>query len=148
MTDAPASSKPIPAGFLISRSAGATVSSAKVPTVASESAQADPNTSSPGCRSVTFPPVASTTPATSLPRTGVFGPRSPERRRRMYGTPATVIQSGVFTLVARTRTRTSSSPTGGGSISAGRSTCSGGPYPVWTTAFTAPPPLPPRTPRP
>jgi hypothetical protein len=37
----------------------------------------------------------------------------------MYGTPATVIQSGVFTLVARTRMRTSSSPTGGGSIHEG-----------------------------
>ena len=53
----------------------------------------------------------------------------------MYGTPATVIQSGVFTLVARTRIRTSSSPTAGRSTVASWSTRSGAPYPSWTMAI-------------
>ncbi len=68
---------------------------------------------SPGWRSVTFSPTASTIPAMSVPRTGVGGCQSPKRSRRTYGTPATVTQSGVFTLVARTRIRTSSAPTDG-----------------------------------
>ncbi len=128
MTEAAASSKPRPAGFRMSLAAGATVSSAKVPTVASESSHADPNTSSPGSRSMTFSPTASTTPETSVPRTGVRGPRSPDLTLRTYGIPVTVIQSGVFTHVARTRTSTSSRPTGGWSLSSSRSTCSGAPY--------------------
>ncbi len=139
MTDAAASSKVSPRGFLMSWDAGTTVCSAKVPDVARAPAHDDPNTSSPGRRSVTFVPTASTTPATSVPRTGVRGPRSPDLSRRMYGTPVTVIQSGVFTLVARTRIRTSSSPTGGRSISSSRSTRSGAPYRSWTMAFIAPP---------
>ncbi len=52
--------------------------------VASVPAHHDPNTSSPGWRSVTLLPTASTTPATSVPRTGVGGCQSsPKRSRRM-----------------------------------------------------------------
>jgi hypothetical protein len=135
MTDAAASSKVSPTGFLMNLDAGTTVNSANVPGVASVSAPDDPNTSSPGSRSATFLPTASTTPATSVPRTGVEGRRSPDFSRRRYGTLVTVIQSGVFTLVARTRIRTSSSPTDGRSISFSLSTRSGAPYPSWTIAF-------------
>src|SRR5205814_9982981 len=69
--------------------------------------QVDPKTSSPGTRSVTCWPTACTTPARSLPRTGRLGRRSPMPGRMMYGAPATVAQSGVLTLVARTRDRKS-----------------------------------------
>jgi hypothetical protein len=127
MTDAAASSKVSPAGFLISWDTGTTVNSANVPAVARVLPHDAPNTSSPGPRSATFLPTASTTPATSVPRTRVRGRRSPDLNRRMYGTPVTVIQSGVFTLVARTRIRTSSSPTGGRSTSSSLRTRSGGP---------------------
>ena len=51
--------------------AGATVSSANVPERwTGWLSQTDPNTSSPGRRSMTSRPTASTTPATSVPRTG------------------------------------------------------------------------------
>ena len=50
-----------------------------------------------------------------------------------------MIQSGVFTLVARTRIRTSSSPTGGRSTSSSLSTRCGAPYLCWTMAFIVPP---------
>src|ERR687891_426511 len=139
MTDAAASSNASPAGFLMSCDAGTTVNSANVPGMARVLPHEDPNTSSPGRRSVTFVPTASTTPATSVPRTGVRGRRSPDLSRTMYGTPVTVIQSGVFTLVACTRIRTSSSPTDGRSTSSTRSTRSGAPYVFWTMAFIAPP---------
>src|SRR5918996_617298 len=113
MTDAAASLNESVAGFSMSRDAGATVNSANVPWGAVAVSHTDPNTSSPGWRSVTFLPTASTTPATSVPRTGVEGCRSPDLSRRMYGTPVTVTQSGVFTLVAPTRIRTSPSPAPG-----------------------------------
>ena len=45
----------------------------------------------------------------------------------MYGTPVTVAQSGVLTLVARIRIRTSSAPIDGTGISSSRSTRSGAP---------------------
>jgi hypothetical protein len=80
-------------------------------------------------------PTSSTTPATSVPRTGVEGRRGPDLSRSTYGTPATTIQSGVFTLVAFTRIRTPSAPTAGCSTSWSLSTRSGSPYPVWTIAF-------------
>src|ERR687891_1969364 len=133
MTDAAASLNESLAGFLMSRDAAATVNSANVPW--GVLSHKDPNTASSGWRSVTFLPTASTTPATSVPRTGVRGPRSPSRSRRTKGTPVTVIQSGVLTLVARTRIRTSSSPTGGRSRSPSFSTRSGAPYLSWTIAF-------------
>ena len=125
----PACSKDSPGGLAISCVAGNTVSSANVPggCMMGPLIHREPNTSSPGRRSVTPRPTASTTPATSVPRTGHDGVRNPERNRRIFGTPATTIQSGVFTLVARTRTSTPSSPTCGGSISARRSTRSGAP---------------------
>src|SRR5918994_5871569 len=94
MTEAAASLNESVAGLWMSWDAGATEYSAKVPARMAGVAQFDPNTSSPGCRSVTFLPTASTTPATSLPRTGVRGRRSPDFSRRMYGTPVTVTQSG------------------------------------------------------
>src|ERR687897_1406427 len=100
MTDAAASSKLSLPGFSMSWDAGATVYSANAPVRALS--HNEPNTSSPGWKSVTFVPTASTTPATSVPRTGVDGFRSPNFSRRTYGTPVTVAQSGVFTLVART----------------------------------------------
>ena len=138
ITDA-ASSKVRLAGFLMSLDAGATVYSANVPVrLAKVSAHDDPNTSSPGWRSVTFLPTASTTPAISVPRTGFRGFRRPLCNRRTYGVPVTVIQSGVFTLVAHTRTNTSSSPTEGLSTSSSLSTRSGAPYPLWTMAFIVP----------
>ena len=127
MTDAAASSNESPAGFGISWDAGTTVSSAYVPTVRSAPVHDDPKTSSPGWRSVTLRPTSSTTPATSVPRIRERGPRRPDWTRSTYGMPATVIQSGVFTQVARTRTSTPSSPTAGGSTSARPSTCSGAP---------------------
>ena len=123
ITDAAASVNVSPAGFPASWAAGTTTYWANAPA----RSQVDPSTSSPGTRSVTRPPTASTTPATSLPRTARFGRRSPEARRPMYGTPVTVAQSGVLTLVARTRTRTSPAPTGGTGISSSRSTRSGAP---------------------
>src|SRR5919106_5025482 len=137
MTDAAASLNESVAGFSMSRDAGATVNSANVPWGAVAVSHKDPNTSSPGWRSVTFLPTASTTPATSVPRTGVEGCRSPDLSRRMYGIPVTVTQSGVFTLVAPTRIRTSSSPNPGRPTVASSSTRSGGPYPCWTMAFMA-----------
>ena len=133
---APAASNETPAGLRTTWAAGATVSSANVPcgSVIRAASQSEPKTSSPGRRSSTRAPTASTTPATSLPRTGVDGPRSPALSRRTYGTPAVTIQSGVLTLVALTRTRTSSSPTSGSGSSPSASTRSGWPYPVWTIA--------------
>jgi hypothetical protein len=124
ITDAAASVNVSPAGFLTSWAAGAATYWAKAPARASPVV---PSTSSPGARSLTRPPTASTTPATSLPRTGRFGRRSPELTRPMYGTPVTVAQSGALTLVARIRIRTSSAPTGGTGISSSRSTRSGAP---------------------
>ena len=74
ITDAAASVNVSPAGFLTSWAAGTATYCAKAPA----RSQVDPSTSSPGTRSVTRPPTASTTPATSLPRTARFGRRSPE----------------------------------------------------------------------
>src|SRR5918994_5453411 len=136
MTDAAASSKVRLTGFTMSWDAGARANSAKVPgDVVSVLSHDEPNTSSPGWRSVTYLPTASTTPAMSVPRTGAAGRQSPDFSRVTYGTPATVTQSGVFTLLARTRIRTSSSPTAGRSTSPILSTSSGAPYLSWTIAF-------------
>ena len=66
ITDAAASVNESPAGFLASWAAGAAAYCAKAPA----RSLVDPNTSSPGARSVTCWPTACTTPAMSLPRTG------------------------------------------------------------------------------
>jgi hypothetical protein len=68
-----------------------------------------PNTASPGRRSVTVLPTASTVPAKSAPGTGCLGPRSPAAVRAMYGRPVTAYHSAGFTDDARTRTSTPSS---------------------------------------
>jgi hypothetical protein len=73
MTAPPASSKETRAGFSMTWLARATVSSANVPGGCSMRAlsHSEPNTSSPGRRSVTALPTSSTTPARSVPRTAV-----------------------------------------------------------------------------
>ena len=123
ITDAAASVNESPAGFLgeLGRRRGGVLREG------AGRAPVDPKTSSPGARSVTCWPTACTTPAMSLPRTGRLGRRSPMPGRMMYGVPATVAQSGVLTLVARTRTRTSPAPIDGTAVSASRSTRSGAP---------------------
>ena len=65
--------------------AGTTAASANVPDVVRRRTD-DPNTSSPGWKSVTFVPTASTTPATSVSRTGARGAGALIWSRRMYGT--------------------------------------------------------------
>src|SRR5918911_1406914 len=69
------------AGFGAKLSAGAHAYSARVPVVL------QPNTSSPSSSPCTFLPTASTRPATSAPGTPLRGRRSPNARRRTYGTP-------------------------------------------------------------
>jgi hypothetical protein len=83
MTAPPASSKDKRLGFFASCCAGTTVCSQKVPCAPRSKApvQTEPNTSSPGARSVTPAPTDWTTPATSDPRTAEAGPRSPETAR-------------------------------------------------------------------
>ena len=77
-----------------------------------------PNTSSPAWNCVTFGPTASTTPATSMPRTRTLGARNPKpTTRSKYGRPVMTCQSPMCTLAACTRMSTSSSPISGLSIS-------------------------------
>ena len=68
-------------GLRTSWSAGTDAYCASVPAVL------QPNTSSPGWRSVTAAPTASTTPARSLPGMGWRGRRRPNASRTMLGTP-------------------------------------------------------------
>jgi len=93
-----------------------------------------PNTRSPTAKSVTAEPTASTSPASSRPRILRFGRRSPSMKRQMNGLARRMWQSVWLTVVARIRTRTSSSLGTGRSTSSMRST-SGGPYLSWTTAL-------------
>ena len=53
----------------------------------------EPNTRSPTSMWVTLAPIASTSPATSTPRTVVFGRRRPSLRRARYGLPRSMCQS-------------------------------------------------------
>src|SRR5262245_10251723 len=99
-----------------------------------------PKTRSPGANSVTAPPTASTTPASSMPTTRRFGRRSPVKAREKNGLAPRKPQSVRVTVDAWTRTRTSSElGTGGSSSSMCRT--SGGPYLSWTTALTPSLPL-------
>jgi len=86
----------------------------------------NPNTRSPMSKEATPPPIASMTPANSVPRT-VGGLARPLKNRTTNGLPARKPQSVRFTVVAWTRTSTSWSPAVGVSMSAIRIT-SGGPY--------------------
>ena len=99
------------AGFRASSSSDAAAYSAYEPVDA-------PKTSSPGLNRVTALPTAATCPATSVPRTPIFGLRRPYTGRAMYGSPLITAQSAGLTPAARTRTSTSWSPI------RGRSTCS------------------------
>lgn len=66
----------------------------------------------------TFLPINSTVPATSMPRTRMFGVRSPKpTMRSMYGRPVITCQSPMWRLAACTRTSTSLSPITGLSMS-------------------------------
>src|SRR5580704_16100380 len=93
-----------------------------------------PKTSSPTVNWVTAAPVASTVPASSVPRILHFGRRRPLTRRLMNGSPARIPQSVRLTVVARTLTRTSSGLGTGLATSSSRRT-SGGPYLSQTTAL-------------
>src|ERR1017187_2867176 len=129
MGTAAASSNETLAGFSASASSDAAAYSANAP-------RHQPNTSSPGRSRVTPAPTASTCPATSTPRTGFFGLRSPYNGagRAMYGRPLMIAQSPGLTAAARTRTNTSWSPIAGLSISLSSRT-SPEPYLSWTIAF-------------
>ena len=81
-------------------------------------------------------PTASTVPAMSVPGTGFFGFRSPVAMRMTNGEPVIRIQSPTWMDAAWTRTRTSSSPISGLSMSRGSRT-SAEPYLSWTIAFIA-----------
>src|SRR5262249_47990923 len=71
-----------------------------------------PNTSSPGRNRVALLPTDSTIPAMSVPGIGSLGLKTPAPiNRRTYGRPLTTCQTSGWTEAARTRTRTSSSPT-------------------------------------
>src|SRR5437667_120891 len=84
------------AGFRASLASGADAYSAKEPS-------AVPNTSSPGWNRVTFFPIASTTPATSRPRNGTLGLRSPKpMTRSKYGLPAMTWGGDPVTPLRRT----------------------------------------------
>ncbi len=76
---AAASSNESPSGFGASWSGVAVATSAKAP----DCVPMSPNTSSPTRKSVTSLPTASTTPATSDPRTRERGRRSPNAGRTM-----------------------------------------------------------------
>ena len=83
---------------------------------------------------VTAEPTSSTTPANSMPRIRRLGRRKPIMKRQKNGFAARMWQSVRLTVVAWTRTSTSSSFGTGRSTSSTRST-SGGPYRSWTTAL-------------
>src|SRR5215210_7203655 len=126
---AAACSKVSLAGLGTTRSASARAYSANEPSKR-------PSTSSPARTSRTFAPTASTTPAPSTPTTGGFGLVSPTTpmSRATYGSPRTMCQSWGLSAAAWTRTRTSSGPIWGSSMSTNRRT-SGGPNFSWTIAF-------------
>ena len=116
------------AGFGATLSSAAHAYSAKAP-------RTNPNTSSPGCSPRTFAPTASTTPAASLPTTGIFGLVSPiPMSRATFGSPRRMCQSAGLRAAAWIRTSTSSGRTSGASVSASRSV-SGGPNRSWMIAF-------------
>ena len=115
------------AGFGTSLSGPVTASSANEPS-------AVPITSSPGSTSVTFAPTASTVPATSHPRTRIFGRRNPIASRAMYGIPVIRCHTSGPQPAACTRTSTSFSPIAGSSMSRNSST-SAEPYVSCAIAF-------------
>src|SRR4249920_1318060 len=135
---AAACSKEAFAGLRTSLWAGVTACSAKDP------ASATPITSSPGRNVLTAEPVLSTVPATSQPRIGTLGRRSPSASRAMYGWPVMMCHTSGPAPAACTRTSTSLSSTTGSSTSRNSRT-SGGPYVSCAIAFMGSP-LPP-TPR-
>jgi hypothetical protein len=112
MTAAAASSKESSGGFRATSAAGATVWTRKVPGKPATNGfvPTQPNTASPGTRSVTSAPTASTMPAKSLPRTGARGRVHPYIGRSREGWPSVHSQSGVFTAADTTRTSTSLGP--------------------------------------
>src|SRR6266540_3147789 len=128
---AAASSNDTFAGFGARRASRATAYSAQAP-------GATPSTSSPGRKSSTALPTASTRPARSVPTSLVFGFSSPDEGRAKSG-PVTWYHSAGFTDDACTRTSTWSSPTTGMSTSRS-STTPGRPYRSWTIAFIDVPP--------
>jgi hypothetical protein len=113
---AAASSKLRAAGFRASFFTGTTANSANEPD------EANPITSSPGANPATADPTAWTTPATSPPRTRVFGLRSPRNSRAKYGFPSMTCHTSGPEPAACTRTSTSFSPTFGTSMSRNSST--------------------------
>ena len=112
---AAACSKEMLAGLRTSVSVVPIANSAKEPLTS-------PITSSPGRRSVTFAPTASTRPATSLPRTAAFIFLNPGMSRAKYGLPVMMCHTSGPQPAARTCTRTSSSPTTGSATSRNSST--------------------------
>ena len=76
-----------------------------------------PNTSSPGLKSSTSGPTASTVPAKSTPSNGDFGRKKPVSGRAISGYPVSQYQSSRLSAAARTRTSTPSSVSGGCSTS-------------------------------
>src|SRR2546426_2504210 len=127
MGAAAACSKVSLGGFGTSLSGRAMASSAKEPSTL-------PITSSPGRNAVTAEPTASTRPATSQPRTLIFGLRNPTTRRAKYGFPVMRCHTSGPQPAARTRTSTSFSPATGAAISLNSKT-SAEPYSLWTIAF-------------
>ncbi len=87
----------------------------------------NPKTRSPTAKDETPPPIASTTPANSVPRTVTRGLANPVKTRTMRGWAARKPQSVRFTVAKRTLTSTSWSPATDWATSAMRTT-SGGPY--------------------
>src|SRR5215472_5315088 len=115
------------AGFNARRSSFASAYWAKEP-------RPEPKTSSPGLNLATFLPVASTTPARSVPRMGGTGVRIAQAMAPTMRPPLNVCQSAALTDAARTLTSTWSS------VMRGRSTsdsCSRSPEPELcrTSAF-------------
>nr|WP_299442058.1 hypothetical protein [uncultured Phycicoccus sp.] len=104
------------------QSAGTATSSACAPNRPSQY----PNTVSPGANPTASDPTCSTTPAYSVPHTGVFGPRHPEIARMNHGRAARYPQSVRLTVLVCTRTRRSAGP-GTGSGTSVTMTTSGGP---------------------
>jgi hypothetical protein len=82
-----------------------------------------PYTGSPGLNCRTFFPTASTVPAASMPRMRILGLRKPKpMKRTRYGRPVIRCQTPGSTPAASTRTRMSSSPAVGFSMSRSSST--------------------------
>ena len=110
----------------------------RLPASSANEPSATPRTSSPGATPCTVRPTASTVPATSQPRMGTLGRRSPRPSRAKYGRPVMTCHTSGPQLAACTRTTTSCSPATGGSMSLSSST-SADPYRSWTIAFISPP---------